>query len=66
MIRDGEVCIAIILCHLMEAGVNIYHFEGAFNHSKLMTVDGQIAYIGSANMDFWSLEYNFEITLNSL
>lgn len=47
---------------LMEAGVKIYHFEGAFNHSKLMTVDGQIAYIGSANMDFRSLEYNFEIT----
>lgn len=47
---------------LLEAGVKIHRFDGEFNHSKLMTVDGQISYIGSANMDFRSLECNFELT----
>lgn len=47
---------------LLEAGVQIHRFDGEFNHSKLLTVDGRIAYIGSANMDFRSLEYNFELT----
>lgn len=47
---------------LMEAGVRIYRYNDNFNHSKLMTIDGEIAYIGSANMDFRSMEYNFEIT----
>lgn len=48
--------------NLLEAGVKIHRFNGEFNHSKLMTVDGKISYIGSANMDFRSLEFNFELT----
>lgn len=47
---------------LLEAGVNIYHYKGQFNHSKILTVDGEVSFIGSANMDFRSLEHNFEIT----
>lgn len=47
---------------LMEAGIKLYKYDGEFNHSKLMTIDGEICFIGSANMDFRSLEHNFEIT----
>lgn len=47
---------------LMEAGIKLYRYDGNFNHSKLMTIDGEISFIGSANMDFRSLEHNFEIT----
>ncbi|MDO5016965.1 MAG: cardiolipin synthase [Porphyromonas sp.] len=47
---------------LINAGVKIYRFNGPFNHSKLMTIDGYLSFIGSANMDFRSLEYNFELT----
>ncbi len=47
---------------LLEAGVRIYHSSGQFSHTKLLTIDGEVAYIGSANMDFRSLEHNFEIT----
>lgn len=47
---------------LMAAGVKIYRYDGGFLHSKLITIDGEISFIGSANLDFRSLEHNFEIT----
>lgn len=47
---------------MMEAGIKLYRYDGEFNHSKLMTIDSEICLIGSANMDFRSLEHNFEIT----
>lgn len=47
---------------LLDAGVHIYRYDGGFLHSKLVTIDDEIAFIGSANMDFRSMEHNFEIT----
>ena len=47
---------------LVEAGVKIYLYRKGFNHSKVITVDGSFAAIGSANMDSRSFEHNFEIT----
>ncbi len=49
------------LSELMEAGVKVYLFQKGFNHSKVMTVDGSFAAVGSANMDIRSFEHNFEI-----
>ena len=46
---------------LLEVGVKIYLYEGGFTHSKLMMVDGVFSSIGTANMDFRSLETNFEV-----
>lgn len=46
---------------LLDAGVHIYQYTSGFLHSKLMTIDDEIAVIGSANMDFRSLEHNYEI-----
>jgi cardiolipin synthase len=46
----------------VEAGVKIYLYRKGFNHSKVITVDGSFAAIGSANMDSRSFEHNFEIT----
>ncbi|WP_373813062.1 phospholipase D-like domain-containing protein, partial [Porphyromonas loveana] len=45
---------------LLEAGVHIYLYKEGFLHSKMMMIDGQVASIGSTNMDFRSLENNFE------
>lgn len=45
---------------LLEAGVMIREYTGGLLHSKTMTVDGEIALIGSANMDRRSFELNFE------
>ena len=50
------------LTQLLEAGVKIYQYTDGFLHSKLLLIDDQIATIGSANMDFRSLEHNFEIS----
>lgn len=55
--RDGG------LPALIEAGCEIYMLGGAFNHSKLMTVDGEWSCVGSANWDMRSLRLNFEINM---
>ena len=46
---------------LLEAGVKVYLYKNGFNHSKMMVVDGIFSSVGSANMDFRSLETNFEV-----
>ena len=46
---------------LLEAGVKIYLFKKGFNHSKVVSIDGEVSIVGSANMDMRSFEHNFEI-----
>jgi cardiolipin synthase A/B len=46
---------------LLEAGVRIFFYQKGFIHSKLMMVDGIFSSIGTTNLDFRSLETNFEI-----
>jgi cardiolipin synthase len=41
----------------------IWRAEGAFNHSKLLAIDGTWAYVGSSNLDPRSLRLNFEVDL---
>jgi cardiolipin synthase len=41
----------------------IWRASGAFNHSKLMAVDGSWSYVGSSNIDPRSLRLNFEVDL---
>lgn len=45
---------------LLQAGVHVHLYTNGFLHSKLIMVDSQVASIGSTNMDFRSLENNFE------
>jgi cardiolipin synthase len=47
---------------LLEAGVEIYLFRNGFNHSKVISIDGEFCIIGSANLDNRSFDHNFEIT----
>ena len=46
---------------LLDAGVRIYLFKNGFNHSKVISIDGNMSIVGSANMDVRSFEHNFEI-----
>jgi cardiolipin synthase len=46
---------------LLEAGVKVYFYEKGFTHSKFMIVDSVFSTIGTSNMDFRSLETNFEV-----
>lgn len=44
-------------------GVEIHLYEPCFLHAKHMTVDGDIALLGSTNMDIRSFALNAEINL---
>ena len=45
---------------LLSCGVNVFEYPLGLLHTKSLTVDGQIALVGSANMDRRSLELNYE------
>jgi cardiolipin synthase len=51
---------------LLKGGCRIWRAGGAFNHSKLMTIDGAWSYVGSSNLDARSLRLNFEVDLEIL
>lgn len=46
---------------LLEAGVHIYFYQAGFIHSKYIVVDSVLSTIGTTNLDFRSLETNFEV-----
>ena len=45
----------------LEAGIRIFEKKGSFIHSKTIVTDDYLSVIGSANMDYRSLELNYEI-----
>ncbi len=45
---------------LLACGVAVHEYPLGLLHSKSLTIDGQLALVGSANMDRRSLELNFE------
>ncbi|MBI5862915.1 MAG: cardiolipin synthase [Planctomycetes bacterium] len=47
---------------LLDAGAEIYEFDGGMLHSKILTLDDRWCMLGSANMDVRSFRLNFEIT----
>lgn len=48
---------------LLAAGVRLMLFQQGLLHSKLLTVDGRMAMIGSANLDRRSFELNYEVNM---
>ncbi|MEH6904634.1 cardiolipin synthase [Neobacillus drentensis] len=51
------------LPELLRAGAEIYAYQKGFLHKKVMIVDGDLATIGTANMDMRSFRLNFEVNL---
>ncbi|WP_439136378.1 cardiolipin synthase [Pseudomaricurvus sp.] len=45
---------------LLQAGVEIFEYEGGLLHTKSVTIDREVTLIGSANMDRRSFELNYE------
>ncbi|MFC9599260.1 cardiolipin synthase [Peribacillus butanolivorans] len=48
---------------LLQFGVEVYSYKKGFLHQKLIIVDGDIASIGTANMDMRSFHLNFEVNV---
>lgn len=46
---------------LANEGVTIYYYENGFMHAKTVMIDGKMASVGSANLDYRSFKLNFEI-----
>ena len=46
---------------LANEGVTIYYYERGFMHAKTVMVDGKMASVGSANLDYRSFKLNFEM-----
>ena len=55
----GEACFT----PLLEAGVRLWAFQPSMLHAKIMTVDGTLANIGSANLNARSTALDEEINI---
>lgn len=45
---------------LLQAGVRVFSYRDGFIHSKTMVADGDVASVGTTNLDIRSLEVNYE------
>lgn len=48
---------------LLRSGVRLMQFKGGLIHAKIVTVDGQMTLIGSANLDRRSFDLNYEVNM---
>src|SRR5699024_5515849 len=49
------------IADLLQAGAEVYIYQGGFLHAKTLVVDGKIASVGTANIDVRSFRLNFEV-----
>ncbi|RLQ96254.1 cardiolipin synthase [Falsibacillus albus] len=48
---------------LLRCGVEIYSYKKGFMHQKIIIIDGNLASLGTANMDMRSFHLNFEVNV---
>ena len=48
---------------MLECGVTIRHYEQTMLHAKVLTIDGELAMFGSANVDERSMRHNEELSI---
>ena len=48
---------------LAKLGADVYLYDGGFNHSKIMSIDGKFCTVGSTNLNSRSLFYDYEDNL---
>ena len=48
---------------LLAGGLSIWHYQPTMHHSKIMTVDGEVALVGTTNVDARSFALNEQIGL---
>lgn len=62
-LRIVDFAVMAHLEEIVEIGCRVWHSVAPFDHSKMMAVDGEWAYVGSSNLDPRSFRLNFEIDL---
>jgi cardiolipin synthase len=62
-VRIATLAGAAHFSSLLEAGVQIGHFQGGLLHTKSITVDRQLSIFGTVNLDMRSMWLNSEVTL---
>lgn len=53
--------VALEMNKLMKRGGEVYYYNGAFHHSKIMMIDSLFCTIGTANLDARSLRFDYEV-----
>lgn len=48
---------------MMKHGAEVYYYQGGFHHSKVMTIDDKVSFVGSVNFDYRSLYTDYECSL---
>jgi len=48
---------------LLQAGVEIWEWDGAMIHAKTAVMDGELTLVGSSNLDPLSMHRNYELNL---
>ena len=61
--RFVQVAAESVYTDLLECGIEIWNFQPSMLHAKVMTVDGRVATVGSANFNARSTELDEEINL---
>lgn len=65
--RNNHPVAGAAACHgyaaLLEAGVELWEWQGAMVHAKTLAADDEICLVGSSNLDPLSLRRNFEMNL---
>ncbi len=50
------------LYELIKSGARVYFYDkNSFIHAKVITIDGEVSQVGTANMDIRSFELNYEV-----
>ena len=67
-LTDELACVAAasarrLYARLMSAGARIYEWRGMMVHAKTAVADGEIALVGSSNLDPLSMTRNYELNL---
>ncbi|MCY8920886.1 cardiolipin synthase [Bacillus atrophaeus] len=48
---------------LLLEGIEVYSYQKGFMHQKVLIIDGDLASVGTANMDMRSFQLNFEVNV---
>lgn len=55
--------IAVQMKNFADHGAEIFYYDAGFHHTKVITVDGAISMVGTANMDGRSMRYDYEVNV---